>query len=399
MSITSIILAPGAFKGSVSATRVAQIMEIGLRKSGLKSNYKLIPLADGGDGTLDALLINGGERLSATVRDPLGREIQAAWGLLPDKTAVIEMALASGLSLLHPDEVTPENVLKASTFGTGQLILHALDAGAKRIIIGMGGSATVDGGAGCLSALGFRIVDENGVDIPLGGGFLSKSGGFLAKNGGLLVGNGGLLAGQADPRLRSVEIIIATDVNNPALGEQGAAAVFAPQKGASPREVALLEANLRHFFTLVYDQLNVDVREVQGGGAAGAFSAGLMAFLGGHIQSGIELMMQISNFDAHLREASLVITGEGRLDTQSLSGKTPIGIAQRAAQFNVKTIALVGGVEGDETMLHEAGIWAVMPIIPAPMPLEEAMQNAESLIERAALRLGYLLQLSETFDT
>lgn len=383
MSITNIILAPGTFKGSLSATRVAQTMEIGLRKSGLKSNYKLIPLADGGDGTLDALLINGGERLSANVHDPLGREIQADWGLLPDKTAVIEMALASGLSLLHPDEVTPENVLKASTFGTGQLIRYALDAGAKRIIIGMGGSATVDGGAGCLAALGFRIVDENGNDIPLGGGFLGES--------------HSLLTAEADPRLESVEIIIATDVNNPTLGDNGAAAVFAPQKGASPREVALLEANLRHFFTLVYDQLKVDVREVQGGGAAGAFSAGLMAFLGGRIQSGIELMMQRSNFDAHLREASLVITGEGHLDSQSLSGKTPIGIAQRAAQFNVKTIALVGGVAGDETILHAAGIWAVMPIIPAPMPLEEAMQNAELLIERAALRLGYLLQLSEEF--
>jgi glycerate kinase len=188
-------------------------------------------------------------------------------------------------------------------------------------------------------------------------------------------------------------VIIASDVDNPALGERGAAAVFGPQKGASPEEVALLEANLRHFFTLVHEQLGMDVRSVPGGGAAGAFAAGLMAFLGGKIRSGVELILEHVGFDDLLSDADLVITGEGRIDEQTVGGKGPIGVARRAREHGVKTVALVGGLEIDDALLHEAGVWAVLPIVDAPMSLDDALKRAPELLERAALRLGYLLQI------
>jgi glycerate kinase len=307
------------------------------------------------------------------------REIDSAFGLPDDATAVIEMALASGLSLLHPGEVGTNSVMRASTYGTGELMRMSLHAGVRKVIVGMGGSATVDGGAGCLRALGVRFLDVHGDEVPHGGGFLDQV---------VSIDVSGL-----DPRWRDIDVVIASDVDNPTLGEYGAAAVFAPQKGASQDDVTRLEANLSHFFTLIADQLGVDVRNVRGGGAAGAFSAGLMAFLNGRIQSGIDMAMEILRFDEHLQSASLVITGEGRLDDQSLGGKTPVGVARRAAGFGVKTIAIVGGISGDEAVLHDAGIWAVIPITSAPMPLEEAVRDAPRLIENAALRLGYLLQL------
>ena len=255
----------------------------------------------------------------------------------------------------------------------------ALDAGAKRVIVGMGGSATVDGGAGCLQALGVRLLDADGQDVPAGGGNLHR----IAR----------IDTDRLDPRWREVELIFASDVDNPALGDQGAAAVFAPQKGASPADVVTLEANLRHFFTLVADQLGVDVRATPGGGAAGAFSAGLMAFLGGRIESGIDLILDLRGFDALLGDADLVITSEGRMDAQTIHGKGPLGVARRAQKLGVLTVALVGGLEVDDALLHEAGLWAALPIMSSPMALETALAQADALVERAALRLGYLLQI------
>jgi glycerate kinase len=267
--------------------------------------------------------------------------------------------------------------LRASTYGTGTLLQAALDAGAKRIIVGMGGSATVDGGAGCLQALGVRLL---GVDAPVGGGGLHKI--HTIDVSGL------------DPRWRETEVIIASDVDNPTLGEQGAAAIFGPQKGASPDDVCVLEDNLRHFFTLVRDQLGVDVLDAKGGGAAGALSAGLMAFLGGRIQSGIDLLLEYNHFRDHLRDADLVITGEGQMDEQTVHGKGPIGVARLAREHGVPTIAIVGGLNADDALLHDAGIQAVLPIVTKPMSLDEAIEQAEELVERAALRLGYLLHMS-----
>jgi glycerate kinase len=255
----------------------------------------------------------------------------------------------------------------------------ALEKGAKRIIVGMGGSATVDGGAGCLQALGVRLLDAYGRDIPFGGGGLSSL--YAVDASGL------------DPRWKEIEVIIASDVDNPTVGEQGAAAVFGPQKGAGPHEVRILEAGIRHFFTHVRDQIGVDVLDIPGGGAAGAFSAGLMAFLGGHIQSGVDLVLEYNGFDQQVGDADLVITGEGQMDEQTVHGKGPIGVARRALQYDVPTVAIVGGLNADDSLLHEAGIQAVLPIVTRPMALDDALGHAAALVERAALRLGYLLQL------
>lgn len=372
-----ILIAPGAFKHSLSASAAAEAIARGLRRSGLAAELVLLPIADGGNGTLDAFLAGGGQRLTATSVDPLERPLRAAFGLLPDgTTAVIEMALASGLELLRPGELNP---LVTTTYGTGLLLKAALNAGARRVIIGLGGSATVDGGAGCLQALGVRLLNAYGQDIPRGGGGLGNL--HTIDTSGL------------DPRWREVEVIIASDVDNPAVGERGAAAVFGPQKGAGPHEVRILESGLRHFFMRVRDQLGVDVLEVPGGGAAGAFAAGLMAFLGGRIESGIDLILQHRGFDDHLKDSHLVITGEGRLDEQTLGGKGPLGVARQAQAAGVPAVALVGGLEADDAALRAVGLHAALPIVTAPMALDEALRRAPELLERAALRLGYLLDM------
>jgi glycerate 2-kinase len=372
-----ILIAPGAFKHSLSATATAEAIAHGLHRSGLDVELVLLPIADGGNGTLDAFLAQGGQRITQTVQDPLGRPVEAAFGLVEDgKTAVIEMALASGLELLNQEE---QNPLKATTYGTGQLMQAALDHGVERVIVGMGGSATVDGGAGCVQALGVRLLDTNGADIPYGGGSLDQ----IAH-----IDTGGL-----DPRWREIDVIIASDVDNPTLGDKGAAAIFGPQKGASPEDVEVLEANLHHFFTVVRDQVGVDVLNVTSGGAAGALSAGLMAFTGGHIQSGIDLILDYTGFEQHLKTADLVVTGEGQMDLQTVHGKGPIGVARTAAEYGVPTVAIVGGLNTGDTALHEAGLHAVLPIPTGPMTLEDAIRRADELVERTAQRLGYLLRI------
>ncbi|MEL6527867.1 MAG: glycerate kinase, partial [Chloroflexota bacterium] len=309
-----ILIAPGAFKHSLTATQAAHIIQRGIQAGLPSATTALLPIADGGNGTLDAWLANGGMRYTVPVHDPLMRRIEAEYGILPDgKTAIIEMALASGIELLANDEHNP---LVATTFGTGELMRHALEKGARRFIIGMGGSATVDGGSGAMHALGIKLLDANNNEIPHGGGNLTP----LAT----------IDTSDLDPRWQDCEIIIASDVDNPLLGEQGAAAVFGPQKGASPDDVQTLERNLAHFAQVIADQHNRDIREVAGTGAAGGLSAGLLAFLGGRIQSGIDLLLDHADFDVLLAETDLIITGEGQMDGQTIHGKGPIGIAQRA---------------------------------------------------------------------
>jgi glycerate 2-kinase len=374
-----IIIAPGAFKHSLSARAAAEAIERGLVKSGLGAEFRLLPIADGGNGTLDAFLAGGGERIETEALDPLGRRIRAAFGLLPDgETAVIEMALASGLELVRRDEL---NAIKASTYGTGILMQAALDAGARRVIVGIGGSATTDGGAGCLQALGVRLLDADMNLLPTGADALAQV---------RQVDFSGL-----DSRWQQVEVIVAADVENPAVGPNGTAAVYGPQKGANPAEVDFLDRVLTHFFGVIAAQTGKDVRDVPGGGAAGALAAGLMTCLPARIQSGADLTLDYNGFDAAVSTADLVITGEGRMDSQTLSGKGPIGAARRAKQLGVPTVALVGGLQIDDALLHEAGLQAVLPIIPGPMPLDEALQRAAELLEMAARRLGYLLQLQK----
>ena len=371
-----IIVAPGAFKNSLTAQEAAAAIARGLEQSGLGADLVLKPVADGGNGTLDAMLAGGGERRSLVVSGPLGAPVQADWGLLPDGvTAVVEMALASGMELLAAEELDP---LRASTYGTGQLLAAALEAGATQVILGLGGSATVDGGAGCLQALGVHLLDAQGEAIGPGGAQLGR----VAR----------VDASAMDPRWRDVSLLLASDVDNPTLGEQGAAAVFGPQKGADAQQVETLEAQLTHFFTVIHQQTGRDLRQVPGGGAAGAFAAGMMAFLDAELQPGIELVLAHSGFERALRDADLVITGEGQMDEQTIHGKGPIGVARMALAQGVPTVALVGGLAVHDAELHRAGMQAVLPITPGPMALEDALTDASPLLERAALRLGYLLQ-------
>ena len=373
-----ILIAAGAFKQSLTAAEACAAIAKGLEQSGLGADLEQLPIADGGNGTLDALLAAGGHRLTLPVRDPLGRPIQADYGLLDGgETAVIEMALASGLELLTPDELNP---MTASTYGTGQLMADALERGAKRFIIGLGGSATVDGGMGCLKALGLRLLDESGREVPDGGAGLAQIATFDASG--------------MDPRWRQAQVVIASDVENPTLGEMGAARIFGPQKGADAQIVEQLERNLTHCFTLLYEQRGVDVRQVKGGGAAGAFAAGLMAFLSCEVVSGIDMVLAQNRFADKLAGAALVITGEGQIDAQTLGGKGPLGVAKLAAARGLPTIAIVGGLNIDDADLHAAGVQAAFSVVDKPMPLQTALDDAADLLRRAALRLGYVLKLS-----
>jgi glycerate kinase len=374
----NILIAPGAFKQSLSANQAADCIAHGLKQALPQANLTLFPIADGGNGTLDAWLAQGGTRHTITVHDALLRPIQADYGILPDgKTAVIEMALASGMELLTTPELNP---LQATTYGTGELLQHALENRARRFIIGMGGSATVDGASGALRALGIKLLDKFGGEIPHGGGGLSQ----LAT----------IDASGLDSRWQDCEIIIASDVENLLLGEQGAAAVFGPQKGATPEQVRILDENLSHFAELLANQHGREIRNLVGGGAAGGLSAGLIAFLGGRIASGIDLLLAHNNFVERLKDADLVITGEGQMDEQTIHGKGPIGVAKLAREHGVPTIALVGGLNVHDSILHENGIQAAFSIVDKPMPLADALANAHVLLERAALRIGFILELN-----
>ena len=372
-----ILIASGAFKHSLSAADACAIIARGLRRGGWAGPLYEVPIADGGNGTLDAWMAQGGTRHRLTVMDPLMRPIEAEYGLLDDgRSAVIEMALASGLELLADAE---RDALAASTYGTGQLMQAALERGARRFIIGMGGSATVDGGAGALHALGLRLLNAQGEPLPGGGGPLHD----LAR----------IDASALDTRWADCEIIIASDVSNPVLGPEGAAAVFGPQKGASAEDVAILEASLGHFFALAEPVCGRDVRESPGAGAAGALAGGLLAFLGGRIVPGIDLLLEYTRFVDRLAGAALLITGEGRMDAQTIYGKGPLGVAQIARAHAVPSVALVGGLDVDDALLHEAGLNAVLPIVTQPMTLQQAIDHAATLLEQSALRLAYLLRL------
>ena len=374
-----ILIAAGAFKQSLTAAEACAAILSGLRQSDLRGVFEVLPIADGGNGTLDAFLAGGGQRISLQVLDPLLRPVQAEYGLIDSgTTAIIEMARSSGLELLQPAELNP---LIASTYGTGQLMLDALERGAGRMIIGLGGSATVDGGMGCMSALGVRLLDATGEEIGPGGAGLAD----ISQ----------IDRSKMDRRWRDIEIIIASDVENPTLGEKGAARIFGPQKGADAAMVEILEQNLRHCFNTIHEQMGIDLRDMRGGGAAGAFAAGLTAFLPCKIVSGIDLVLNHNRFVDHLADSALVITGEGQMDTQTIDGKGPIGVAQLAREHGVPTVALVGGLNIDDKVLREAGIAAAFSIVDKPMPLQQALDNAEDLLTKAALRLGFVLQLFE----
>ena len=372
-----IIIAPQGFKGSVSALAAAMAIERGVMAAEPEAKTVLVPVADGGDGTLDALVgSTGGQVFQSTVIGPLGQPLQAMWGVMGDgKTAVVEMARASGLALVPPRQHNPRIT---TTQGTGQVIKEALDRGFTRIIVGLGGSATNDGGTGMATALGARFLDERGRPIPAGGAALAR----LAD----------VDAGELHPGLSGATIIGATDVTNPLCGPTGASAIFGPQKGASPEVVAELDAALLNFAQVVRRDLRQDVAEVPGAGAAGGLGAGLIVFAGAQLRSGIDMVCDVLGFDNHLEGADLVITGEGRADQTTIFDKAPVGVARRALLQNVPTLLLAGSLGPGHEELYQHGIAGMICISDGPMSLNQSLKRTEELLEAAAQRTIRLLR-------
>lgn len=361
-----IVIAPDSFKGSLTSSEAAQAMARGVRRVLPDANISLLPLSDGGEGLVESLVVaSGGDLLDVEVTGPLGTPVTAKMGLMGDgQTAVIEMAQASGLVLVPEEERNP---LVTTTFGTGELIAKALDLGCNHLIIGIGGSATNDGGMGMAQALGFRFFDAAGELLGSGGGELAR----LAR----------IDASRMDPRLLDVTIEVACDVNNPLTGPEGASHIYGPQKGATPEMVEFLDAALARYDVILQRDLQQDVGKVPGAGAAGGLGAALMALLGGKLTSGISLVLDVLGFDEKTKEADLVFTGEGKFDAQSAFGKVPMGVAHRARELGVPVVVVAGTVLPSAEVLHEEGVTAFFSILNQPMTLQAAMEGAAELLE------------------
>ena len=366
-----IVISPQAFKHSIGAREAALAIQRGVLRAAPDAETVLIPVADGGDGTLAALIdTTGGSYRKATVTGPLGDAIQARWGVMGDgETAVIEMALASGLALIPDDRRDPR---RATTYGTGELIRAALEDGYRRIIVGLGGSATNDGGTGMASALGAQFLDAAGDPLPPGGA--------------ALVSLDHVDTTALDPALSETTIIGATDVTNPLCGETGASAIFGPQKGATPEIVAELDGCLVNYARVVNRDLGIDVLHTPGSGAAGGLGAGLIAFTGAELCSGIDMICDVLDFDRHAPGSDFVITGEGRADLSTAFDKAPVGIARRARQFGVPTVLIAGSLGPGYDTLYDHGIDAILPIGEEPTDLASSLRRGAELLERAAER-------------
>ncbi|WP_107855325.1 glycerate kinase [Neisseria weaveri] len=373
-----IVIAPDSFKGSLSAAEVADAVEAGLRTVWPDEEYVKIPMADGGEGTVRSLTdATGGVLHEVEVCAPLGDKVKAVFGVSGDgKTAVIEMAAASGLHLVPSEKRNP---MLTGSYGTGELIAAALDLGVDKIILGIGGSATNDGGAGMLQALGAVLTDKNGMPIACGGAALSE----LAD-----IDLNGL-----DGRLKNVHIEVACDVGNPLCGHNGASAVFGPQKGATPDMVARLDAALSNFAAVVRRDTGLEIADTPGSGAAGGMGAGLQLLPNVVLKSGVQIVIEAVRLAEQVKDADWVITGEGRMDAQSIQGKTPVGVARAAKQFGKLVIALVGSLGDDYAVVYEHGIDAVFPIIRTAGGLETALRQAEANLQSAAGNIARLLDM------
>jgi len=362
-----IVLAPDSFKGSLSSTEAAEAMARGVRKVLPEAELVLLPLSDGGEGLVESLVVaSRGEVVECEVTGPLGTPVKAKLGLMGGgKTAVIEMAQASGLILVPEEERNP---LVTTTFGTGELIAKALDLGCEHLIIGIGGSATNDGGMGMAQALGVRFLDEQGELLGSGGAELAR----LAE----------IDVSRRDPRLDEVRIEVACDVTNPLTGPQGASHIYGPQKGATPAMVELLDAALNRYDQILKRDLGKDVGRIPGAGAAGGLGAGLMALLGGKLVSGIELVLDVLDFEGKAEGADLVLTGEGRFDGQSAYGKVPMGVAKRSRALDIPVVVIAGTVLPSAEVLHREGVTAYFSILNRPLSLKEAMEDAAELLEQ-----------------
>ena len=371
-----IVIAPQEFKGSLAASQAAAAMAEGARRAQPEAKLETVPMADGGPGTVEAVVEAGGGRtVTATVQDPLGRPVPAQWGIVDGQTAVpvrrgvIEMAAAAGLWRLAEEERDPR---VTSTYGVGQLALAALDAGCRRLIIGLGGSATNDGGAGMAAALGARFLDAEDHELAPGGAALTR----LER----------IDASGLDQRLRQCEVIAATDVTNPLCGPEGASLVYGPQKGADPEATRALDAALRHYGEIVERDVGVQVLDVPGAGAAGGLGAGLIAFLGARIEPGVEVVARTVRLSKFLRGASLVLTGEGRLDGQTGYGKTVAGVARIAAAEGVPVIVVVGSLGPGWECVLKLGVEGVEPIVPRSGTLEDAMARPAEMLATTVAR-------------
>ncbi|WP_435922967.1 glycerate kinase family protein [Paenibacillus sp. DYY-L-2] len=374
------VLAPDSFKESMTAKEVCNAMEKGLRKVYPDANYVHVPMADGGEGTVQSLVdASGGRLFEKEVTGPLGRPVTARYGILGDgKTAAIEMASASGIHYVTKETKNP---LVTTTYGTGELIRECLDLGVTKIIIGIGGSATNDGGTGMAEALGAKFLDAEGRTLPRGGGSLDK----LAQ----------IDVSSLDPRLKQAELIVACDVTNPLCGEHGASRVFGPQKGATPEMVEHLDAALGHYADIVKRQLGKDVRDIPGAGAAGGLGAGLLIFTQAKLQKGIEIVIEYTGLKKKIAGADLVFTGEGGIDFQTKFGKTPYGVAKAAKAAGKRVIAVAGYIgEGIDTLYAE-GIDAVFGIVPGASELDKLLAEGPQNVERTCENIARVLKFNE----
>ncbi|HEY4434876.1 MAG TPA: glycerate kinase [Lelliottia sp.] len=373
-----IVIAPDSYKESLSALEVATAIEQGFREIFPDADYVKLPVADGGEGTVEAMVAaTQGGIIKVRVTGPLGENAEGFYGLSGDEqSAFIEMAAASGLEMVAPSSRNP---LKTTSWGTGELIRHALDAGVKHIIIGIGGSATNDGGAGMVQALGAKLLDGDDNPIGLGGGELEK----LAR----------IDISELDSRLADCRIEVACDVTNPLTGEEGASAVFGPQKGATPEMIERLDNALTHYAKIIARDLDIDVLNLEGGGAAGGMGAGLYAFCGAELRQGIEIVTDALHLDKQVADADLVITGEGRIDSQTIHGKVPVGVAKVAKRYNKPVIGIAGSLTADVGVVHQHGIDAVFSVIYRVCTLEEALESAEVNVRMAARNIAAVLKM------
>ena len=373
-----IVLAPDSFKESMTAKEVCVAMERGIKK--VNSNIRCIhvPMADGGEGTMQSLVdATGGEVYSLEVVGPLGNKVKAEYGILGNgEIGVLEMASASGIHLVSLEERNP---LITTTYGTGELIKACLDRGVKKLLIGIGGSATNYGGVGVIQALGGRLLDKDGNELGFGGGELEKLDRIDLTN--------------FDRRLKDVVIEVACDVSNPLCGENGASYIFGPQKGASVEMIKILDNNLKHYAKVIKEQFGKDVLEIAGAGAAGGLGAGLMVFLNGNLKKGIEIVIEYSGLEKKVKNCDMVWTGEGSIDFQTQYGKTPLGVATVAKKYNKPVVALAGRVGDDIDILYEKGIDSIFGIMRGVTTIDEALKNGKENIERTSENIVRLMEM------
>lgn len=373
-----IVLAPDSFKESMTAKEVCVAMERGIKKVNSNIQCIYVPMADGGEGTMQSLVdATGGEVYSLEVVGPLGNKVKAEYGILGNgEIGVLEMASASGIHLVSLEERNP---LITTTYGTGELIKACLDRGVKKLLIGIGGSATNDGGVGVIQALGGRLLDKEGNELGFGGGELEKLDRIDLTN--------------FDRRLKDVVIEVACDVSNPLCGENGASYIFGPQKGASVEMIKILDNNLKHYAKVIKEQFGKDVLEIAGAGAAGGLGAGLMVFLNGNLKKGIEIVIEYSGLEKKVKNCDMVWTGEGSIDFQTQYGKTALGVATVAKKYNKPVVALAGRVGDDIDILYEKGIDSIFGIMRGVTTIDEALKNGKENIERTSENIARLMEM------